>query len=163
MRRRTTEPPPQNFISLRDLPRRFSLADFFYSNKLYWNLRCYSRDLKLTHVAALTMSKDHDGSDAPGSSIASLPVAVPTTFITRLRARTRPLAFAVICGSLTLDSFNVTGLTYGQLNIAEHYDVRVTTASWCLSAYSLAFGSLLLLAGRAGKEARSLTLKICWL
>ncbi|KAG4411699.1 hypothetical protein IFR04_015174 [Cadophora malorum] len=96
------------------------------------------------------MSKDHDGSDAPGSSIASLPVAVPTTFITRLRARTRPLAFAVICGSLTLDSFNVTGLTYGQLNIAEHYDVRVTTASWCLSAYSLAFGSLLLLAGRAG-------------
>ncbi|KAH8586129.1 major facilitator superfamily domain-containing protein, partial [Bisporella sp. PMI_857] len=66
------------------------------------------------------------------------------------RARTKPLAFAVICGSLTLDSFNVTGLTYGQLDIAEHYDVIVTTASWSLSAYALAFGSLLLMAGRAG-------------
>lgn len=74
------------------------------------------------------------------------------TRISKLRARTRPLAFAVICGSLTLDSFNVTGLTYGQLNIAEHYDVIVTTASWSLSAYALAFGSLLLLAGRAGKK-----------
>ncbi|PVH83946.1 MFS general substrate transporter [Cadophora sp. DSE1049] len=96
------------------------------------------------------MDKQHDGSDVPESSILSSPPPEPTTFITKLRARTRPLAFAVICGSLTLDSFNVTGLTYGQLNIAEHYDVSVTTASWSLSAYSLAFGSLLLLAGRAG-------------
>ncbi|KAG4432240.1 hypothetical protein IFR05_012273 [Cadophora sp. M221] len=98
------------------------------------------------------MEKPLDGQQALNSSTPSfsLPVTEPTTKLERLRARTRPLAFSVICGSLTLDSFNVTGLTYGQLNIAEHYDVIVTTASWSLSAYSLAFGSLLLIAGRAG-------------
>lgn len=102
------------------------------------------------------MEKPLDGQQALDSSNSSTPsisspLPEPTTKLESLRARTRPLAFAVICGSLTLDSFNVTGLTYGQLNIAEHYDVIVTTASWSLSAYSLAFGSLLLIAGRAGK------------
>ncbi|KAH6723086.1 major facilitator superfamily domain-containing protein [Leptodontidium sp. MPI-SDFR-AT-0119] len=101
------------------------------------------------------MEKPLDGQQALDSSNSSTPsisspLPEPTTKLESLRARTRPLAFAVICGSLTLDSFNVTGLTYGQLNIAEHYDVIVTTASWSLSAYSLAFGSLLLIAGRAG-------------
>lgn len=88
------------------------------------------------------------------SALSTAP-AEPGTFIERLRARTKPLAFAVICGSITLDSFNVTGLTYGQLDIAKHYDVHITTASWSLSAYALAFGSLLLLAGRAGKHISS--------
>lgn len=91
--------------------------------------------------------------EIPDASSPTSPSPELTTFISKLRARTKPLAFAVICSSLTLDSFNVTSLTYGQLNIAEHYDVIVTTASWSLSAYALAFGSLLLLAGRAGKPS----------
>ncbi|KAH7378033.1 major facilitator superfamily domain-containing protein [Cadophora sp. MPI-SDFR-AT-0126] len=85
-----------------------------------------------------------------GSTVPPSPVSEPSTFLAKLRARTQPIAFAVICGSILLDSFNVTGLTYGQLDISKHYDVTVTTASWSLSAYALAFGSLLLLAGRAG-------------
>jgi MFS family permease len=78
--------------------------------------------------------------------------SVQQTKLARLRSRTKPLAFAVICGSITLDSFNVTGLTYGLVNIAKKFDVIPATASWVLSAYALAFGSLLLLAGRAGEN-----------
>jgi hypothetical protein len=92
------------------------------------------------------LAANEDGS----SDELSLGVAIPMSTIGKLRARTKPLAFAVICGSLTLDSFNVTGLTYGQLDIAQHYNVIPATASWSLSAYALTFGSLLLLAGRAG-------------
>lgn len=92
-----------------------------------------------------------NGEDSDLSTPRSIP-SEQATFLSKLRTRTKPLAFTAICGSLTLDSFNVTGLTYGQLDIAEHYDVIVTTASWSLSAYALAFGSLLLIAGRAGKR-----------
>ncbi|KAL2061113.1 hypothetical protein VTL71DRAFT_7386 [Oculimacula yallundae] len=101
-------------------------------------------------MSSLETDKVPEERNAIYSSTPASPIPSPDTFLARLRARTRPLAFAVICGSLTLDSFNVTGLIYGQLNIADHFNVIVTTASWSLSAYSLAFGSLLLLAGRAG-------------
>jgi hypothetical protein len=90
-----------------------------------------------------------DGLDS--DTVASKTPSVKQTKLAKLRARTKPLAFVIICGSITLDSFNVTGLTYGLVDIARTFDVIPATASWVLSAYALAFGSLLLLAGRAGK------------
>lgn len=72
------------------------------------------------------------------------------TKLATLRQKARPVAFAVMCGSVTLDILNVTGLAFDQVNISEHFDVDLPTASWSLSAYALTFGSFLLLAGRAG-------------
>jgi hypothetical protein len=73
-----------------------------------------------------------------------------TVALRALRAKAKPVAFAVMCGSVTLDILNVTGLAFDQVNISEHFGVDLPTASWSLSAYALTFGSFLLLAGRAG-------------
>lgn len=91
-----------------------------------------------------------DGLDS-GTVAAQIPSGNQTK-LAMLRSRTKPLAFAVICGSITLDAFNVTGLTYGLVDIAKTFKVIPATASWVLSAYALEFGCLLLLAGRAGKK-----------
>jgi hypothetical protein len=77
----------------------------------------------------------------------------PKPAMTRLetiRAKGKPVAFAVMCGSVTLDTLNVTGLAFCQVNISEHFGVNLPTASWSLSAYALTFGSFLLIAGRLG-------------
>lgn len=99
-------------------------------------------------MASTPTAKDGPDSD----TVTSQTPSVQKTKLARLRSRTKPLAFAVICGSITLDSFNVTGLTYGLVDIAKTFHVIPATASWVLSAYALAFGCLLLLAGRAGKN-----------
>ncbi|CUS08274.1 unnamed protein product [Tuber aestivum] len=68
----------------------------------------------------------------------------------QLRKTLRPLTFAVFAGSQILDIINVTGVTFALPSIAEKYDISETEASWVLSAYSLTFGSFLLIAGRLG-------------
>jgi hypothetical protein len=103
-----------------------------------------------SHNAMTSIPTLKDGLDS--DTVTSQNQNVQQTKLARLRSRTKPLAFAVICGSITLDAFNVTGLTYGLVDIAKKFDVIPATASWVLSAYALAFGCLLLLAGRAGKS-----------
>lgn len=86
------------------------------------------------------------------------PEEVPPSRATKLaalRQKARPVAFAVMCGSVTLDILNVTGLAFDQVNISDHFGVDLPTASWSLSAYALTFGSFLLLAGRAGAPTLS--------
>lgn len=51
---------------------------------------------------------------------------------------------------MILDSFNVEGLAFDQISIATHFGIDTGVASWSLSAYSLTFGSFLLLSGSAG-------------
>jgi MFS family permease len=86
----------------------------------------------------------HDMADAPPTHTGEL------TRLERLRITLKPLTFAIFAGSMILDVFNVTGLTFAQASIAEHFDVDENLASWSLSAYALTFGSFLLLSGRAG-------------
>ncbi|CAZ84642.1 unnamed protein product [Tuber melanosporum] len=68
----------------------------------------------------------------------------------QLRKTLRPLTFAVFAGSQILDILNVTGVTFALPSISEKYGIPETEASWVLSAYSLTFGSFLLIAGRLG-------------
>ncbi len=58
--------------------------------------------------------------------------------------------FVVFGGSMILDSFNVEGLAFDQMSIATHFGINIGVASWSLSAYSLTYGSFLLLSGSAG-------------
>lgn len=52
--------------------------------------------------------------------------------------------------AMLLDNMSVSGLVYAQQGIASHFRASESEASWTLSAYSLTFGSFLLLAGTAG-------------
>jgi MFS family permease len=52
---------------------------------------------------------------------------------------------------MILEKFNVTGLASDQISMATHFGVEANFASWSLSAYSLTFGSFLLLSGSAGE------------
>lgn len=51
---------------------------------------------------------------------------------------------------MILDSFNVEGLAFDQISIATHFRIKIGVASWSLTAYSLTYGSFLLLSGAAG-------------
>ncbi|TFK54595.1 MFS general substrate transporter [Heliocybe sulcata] len=77
-------------------------------------------------------------------------VSTQLSRIERLRAKFKPIIIAIFAGSMTLDIFNVTGLVFAQSSITEQFGISEAEASWTLSAYSLTFGSFLLLAGRAG-------------
>lgn len=132
---------------------------FTYSNTQFTISRCqklWQLLLKVTlkHAAfnGIPNTLMSDSSPPTTSKIWRFPEKSEATIfrLRSLRSRTKPLAFIVICASLTLDIFNVTGLTYDQVDIAEHFDIELSLASWSLSAYSLTFGSFLLLAGRAG-------------
>ncbi|TFK54877.1 MFS general substrate transporter [Heliocybe sulcata] len=70
--------------------------------------------------------------------------------IERLREKSKPFLLAIFAGSMTLDLFNSTGMVFAQSSIVEQFGVSESEASWTLSAYTLTFGSFLLLAGRAG-------------
>ena len=73
-----------------------------------------------------------------------------TSRLARLREGTKAVRFAVLAGSMMLDSFNMEGLAFDQISIASHFGIDTSVASWSLSAYSLTFGSFLLLSGSAG-------------
>lgn len=73
----------------------------------------------------------------------------------QLRKTLRLLTFAVFAGSQILDIRSVTGVAFALPSIAEKYGISEKEASWVLSAYSLTFGSFLLIAGRLGLQLPS--------
>lgn len=111
------------------------------------NPRVFASNIHLTH---LQQTRNHTTSKKKMLNFIKDSDDSKAIRLQAFRARVKPLAFVVICASLTLDIFNVTGLTYNQPDIALHFGVELSLASWSLSAYSLTFGSFLLLAGRAG-------------
>jgi len=73
-----------------------------------------------------------------------------TSRLGHLRGKAKAFTFVVFGGSMILDSFNVEGLAFDQISIATHFGIKIGVASWSLSAYSLTYGSFLLLSGSAG-------------
>ncbi|KZT26432.1 MFS general substrate transporter [Neolentinus lepideus HHB14362 ss-1] len=91
------------------------------------------------------------GSSSTTTGSASPPdVSTQLSRIERLRAKCKPVIILIFAGSMILDIFSSTALVFAQSSIAEHFAVSQAVASWTLSAYSLTFGSFLLLVGRAG-------------
>lgn len=71
----------------------------------------------------------------------------------RASSLTEPRAIVsliIFAGAQLLDVLNLTGLIFSTQSIAEKYDLHMEQASWVMSAYSLAFGSFILLGGRLG-------------
>jgi MFS family permease len=60
------------------------------------------------------------------------------------------VSLIIFAGAQLLDVLNLTGLIFSTQSIAEKYDIHMEEASWVMSAYSLAFGSFILLGGRLG-------------
>jgi hypothetical protein len=73
-----------------------------------------------------------------------------TSRLAHFREKAKAFTFVVFGGSMILDSFNVEGLAFDQISIATHFGINIEVASWSLSAYSLTYGSFLLLSGSAG-------------
>lgn len=69
----------------------------------------------------------------------------------RSKASSKYVTIALASIAMFLDNLSVSGLVYAQQGVAEHFNASESEASWTLSAYSLTFGSFLLLAGTAGK------------
>uniref|UniRef100_A0A060TF71 ARAD1D20680p n=1 Tax=Blastobotrys adeninivorans TaxID=409370 RepID=A0A060TF71_BLAAD len=61
-----------------------------------------------------------------------------------------PLILLVMAGAQILDVLNMTGLIFSIPYISQKYNVPADEASWVISAYSLSFGSFILLGGRLG-------------
>ena len=66
------------------------------------------------------------------------------------RTTLHPIAFFIYTGAQIMDVMSLTGVLLSTSAIAERYNVNESTASWVLSAYSLTFGSFMLLFGRLG-------------
>lgn len=60
------------------------------------------------------------------------------------------ITLSIFAGAQILDVLNLTGLIFSTQNIADQYGLHLEEASWVISAYSLCFGSFILLGGRLG-------------
>ncbi|ANB13477.1 Amf1p [Sugiyamaella lignohabitans] len=87
------------------------------------------------------------GLDTPPEAIIALPLESLKT-INKIRIFLRPFSLIVFSGAQILDILNVTGLMFSTRTIAETYGVSIDTASWVISAYSLTYGSFILMGGR---------------
>lgn len=75
---------------------------------------------------------------------------IDTSRLARLRDRMEILRFPILAGSVILDSLNIESLAFDQISIATHFGIDTSVATWSLSAYSITFGSFLLISGSAG-------------
>jgi len=72
------------------------------------------------------------------------------TWLEKARERLTPVIFFIFVGAQILDFLSISGLVLLVPQIAEKFNVETSQASWVLSAYSLTFGSFILLCGRMG-------------
>ena len=72
------------------------------------------------------------------------------TRLDRLRLKLAPVAIAIMGGAQIVDTVNISGFTFTTTEIAVKYGVTMSEADWVLSAYTLTFGSFMILGGKFG-------------
>jgi EmrB/QacA subfamily drug resistance transporter len=83
------------------------------------------------------------GTNVPGMTTSSIPVAAETD-------RSRWLALYVLCGSMLMIVLDATIVNVALPAIRTDLHFTVASLAWVVNAYLIAFGGLLLLAGRLG-------------
>jgi MFS family permease len=74
--------------------------------------------------------------------------SVQLSGISKIRQKLKPVSLLVFSGAQILDVVNMTGLIFSATEIAFKYNIKLSEASWIISAYSLTFGSFILFGGR---------------
>src|SRR3954447_15996682 len=94
----------------------------------------------------------HDERVRPGSGESEMTITTAVSPPTLERAAHRWRALAVICLCVTVIILDNTILNVALPSIARSLDASATQLQWAVDAYTLAFASLLLVAGNLGDK-----------